>query len=195
MYVPLLGSAFWRSNKRVKAVDYHRFNGLDLVKIDDDDDLEELPPFKREKLSPVPISSSFSSSDDEEVSILSCKPSTSKGKSKKVKGRLVSLEERLSKLEKSRCNDNKEEKLPLIEELFKCMICKGILKQDCHLLLCCSQLACSDCIAQWTSTNTSPTCPLCRANIDTTNKPPLPRSLCNLLEMLSTIRNETTSEL
>ena len=169
------GCKFWRSNKKIRAL-----TNDDYRTLHEDEDFQ-LPPRvmpKRTKLirySPISLSSSDNEDFDE--------PCSSKGKGKKIKkmSRFDSLEERISMLEK--LSLSQELSIKDIEYLFKCCICKCVLKRDCFLLQCCGQLSCDGCIRQWFET--SKTCPLCRAEDVNDSKPELPRSLLELLDIFS----------
>jgi hypothetical protein len=199
IYLYHLGSKFWRSNKKIKAMkdeDYNSFIGASRNEHDDDSDGFEVPAiftYKKKRVSsPVQV---ISSSDDEYL----CKPSTSRKKS--LTGPAPStnttlLEERLSKLENNMKKFDEQTQTSDIKAIEERFICKSILSQNCSLLPCCNQLACLECLQQWTSTMTDPTCPLCRASVDVEQvlKPStLPRSVYRLIEILNKTSVESTS--
>ena len=179
------GSKYWKTQKKIKAVtedDYHLYR-RDLHDYDDDDDFEPVPFFKKRKIgSTRPLSPviTLSSEDDE--------PCNSKGKGKhKASSKYQNLEERINKLENLQCSSrelNKCSNCEQIADLFKCFICKSVLKSECLLLVCCNHLVCEICIRQWM--DTSRTCPMCRAdNIEVENKLPLPRNVFDLIKILA----------
>uniref|UniRef100_A0A1X7TUX2 RING-type domain-containing protein n=1 Tax=Amphimedon queenslandica TaxID=400682 RepID=A0A1X7TUX2_AMPQE len=181
------GSKYWKTLKKIKAVteeDYHLYRGDIPDYDDDDDDFEALPSFKKKKICIRSLSPIMLSSEDEEP----CS-SKAKGKRKQVSksSSYKTLEERINKLENlhstsklaSKCN-----KCEQISELFKCFICKSVVKSECLLLVCCNHLVCESCIRQWMAASRS--CPLCRAeNIEIENKLPLPRNVLDLIKILA----------
>ena len=140
-----------------------------------------LPSFRRSKISPPTLPITLTSSDEEDYT----KPCSSKGKGKKIrKKRDSALEERVTKLEKAlEAKPASCETCILVEEMFKCFVCKSIIQQDCFLLVCCKQLVCKTCITQWNATSQS--CPLCRESIDIEGNAPIPRSVLELILLLS----------
>ena len=103
------------------------FHGITVS--DSDGDFEDYPPFKMQRYSPINISS-----DDEDAN----QPCSSKGKgSKKIDGRVKSIEDRLLKLEGAHSSEgNSDQKyctiVNEIKEEMRCFICKLILSRDCH---------------------------------------------------------------
>ena len=191
-----LGCKFWKTNKKIKAIteeDYHCYRGLEVDDDENDDDFEPLPTFRRSKYSPAASPIILTSSDDDDYG----KPCTSKGKGKKIKKKTevnAALEERVTKLERAlHTNPTSCDTCTLVEELFKCCVCKSILQQDCILLVCCKQLVCKMCITQWLATNQS--CPLCRESINVDgNTPAIPRSVLELILLLSKKESKNPNE-
>lgn len=145
------------------------------------------------RYSPINISS-----DDEDAN----QPCSSKGKgSKKIDGRVKSIEDRLLKLEGAHSSEgNSDQKCRTIvneiKEEMRCFICKLILSRDLSLLPCCNQLACSTCLSQWAaSTTPETTCPLCRADFNgNVQNPTFPRVLFTMLDIIRKYENEGNPE-
>ena len=122
-----LGCKFWKTNKKIKVIteeDYHCYRGLEIDD-ENDDDYESLPTF-RSKYSPAASPIILTSSDEDDYG----KPCTSKGKGKKIKKKMevnAALEERLEKA--LHTNPTSCDTCTLVEELFKCCVCKSILQQ------------------------------------------------------------------
>ena len=93
---------------------------------------------------------------------------------------LVELQKQLS--EKTRLLSETNQKLLEIQENFKCIICKSILKKDSITLPCCGQIGCcQECLRTWMNEN--PSCPLCRSPIDISSCSKIPPSLSPVLKI------------
>ena len=61
--------------------------------------------------------------------------------------------------------DKSRNTLKSIHDSLLCLICKGLLADECSVLACCRTLGCCQvCLDEWITH--SPTCPHCRSNLE-----------------------------